>query len=282
MCICAIAWQLFEDKPLILLANRDEFFDRPTLPLHLWETIEQTSEKNCPILAGQDLTAGGTWLGLNPHNHRWAVILNFREIVKDKPTFSTSRGQIIRDFLQSGLSPYAFAKALKLTDFDGFNLIIGNREQAVMLNNKGVAPTILPTGLYGVSNGQPEGFEKSDFGESENWFKTERLRLKVRQEILPLIATGQDFLNQSFDVLADTLQAPHERLPNTGLSLEAELALSSIFIPPDRLGNLLGRYYGTRCSNVLWLTQTGFEFYEKTVKENSESFLTVHVAPPNF
>lgn len=261
MCICAVAWRLFDDKPLVLFANRDEFFERPTAPLGYWQ--------NSPIVAGQDLTAGGTWLGLNTHHHKWAVILNFRDIIKDKPNFSTSRGQIIRDFLGSELSPVQFANRLQLPAFDGFNLILGNREQAVMVNNKGYPVTVLPAGLYVVSNGQPDGFDKQ-----EAWFKTARLRMRVRQEILPLIETRQDFLSASFGVLADSTQAPVDDLPQTGLSSEAELALSSIFIPPDRLGKLFGRDYGTRCSSVLWLKDTGFEFYEQTFIATGERFLT--------
>lgn len=257
MCICAIAWQLFPDKPLVLLANRDEFFERPTASLHHWE--------NAPILAGQDLSAGGTWLGINTKNHKWAVILNYREIVKDKPNFITSRGQIISEYLQSSLSPLTFAKSLKLIEFDGFNLILGDKNQAVMLNNKGFPITILASGLYVLSNGQPEGFDKE-----QAWFKTERLRMKVRQEILPLIETGQDFVNASFKVLADDTQAPIEQLPQTGLSGEAELALSSIFIPPDRLNGLFSRKYGTRCSSILVIEDNGFNFYEKTFNKNGE------------
>ncbi len=86
--------------------------------------------------------------------------------------------------------------------------------------------------------------------------------------------TGQDFLPASSNVLADSTQAPSERLPQTGLSAEAELALSSIFIPSDRVGSLFGRGYGTRCSSVVWLTATGFEFYEKTFMPTGEPFLT--------
>lgn len=260
MCICAIAWKLFDDKPLVILANRDEFFARPTLPLHLWE--------NAPILAGQDLTAGGTWFGLNPSNQKWAIILNFREILKDRPNFSTSRGKIISEFLTNGLSPLQFAKGLNLQAYDGFNLVVGDSNQAVILNNKGFPMTPLTSGLCVLSNGQPEGLDKH-----ENWFKTERLRMKVRQELLPLIETGQDFLSASFTVLGDITQAPLQRLPITGLPHEAELALSSIFIPPNRLDNLFGQQYGTRCSSILVIKNKGYEFYEKTFTAEEE-FLT--------
>lgn len=263
MCICAIAWQILPNKPLVLLANRDEFFERPTAPLRHWD--------NTPIVAGQDLMAGGTWLGINSNNQKWAVILNFREIIKDKPHFITSRGQIISEYLQSQMSPLSYAKSLNLMEFDGFNLIVGDRTQAVMLNNKGFPITVLSSGLYTVSNGQPESLDKA-----ESWFKTEHLRRRVRQEILPLIAQNapqQDWVNASFNVLADTTQASVERLPDTGLSKVAEMALSSIFIPNDRLDTLFDQKYGTRCSSVLWLERESFRFYEKTFTDN-DAFLT--------
>ena len=254
MCIAALAWQLFDDKPLVLLSNRDEFLHRPTHPLHEWQLPNGDT-----IVAGQDEQAGGTWLGIDPNNGRWGVILNYREIVKDKPAFRTSRGQLILDYLTSGLSVRQFARQINLAAYDGFNLVIGDRQQAVMLNNKGYGIDVLAKGLYVLSNGQP----------NQAWFKTEKLRRRVRQELLPMIDEQMDWQALAFEILQDSEQAPVAQLPDTGLSSEAELALSSIFIPVNRLQPLLGHAYGTRVSTLLTITDTGFDMVERHRQDNT-------------
>ena len=259
MCIVALAWQLFEDKPLVLLSNRDEFLQRPTRALHEWQL--PNGQK---IIAGQDTQAGGTWLGIDPVHGRWGVILNYREIIKDKPVFATSRGQLILDYLSGEWSPLAFARQIDLPSYDGFNLVIGDRQQAVLLNNKGYGIEVLAKGLYVLSNGQP----------NTAWFKTEKLRRRVRQELLPLLAGHGDWQtanwkNVAFEILQDSERAPITQLPDTGVGMETELALSSIFIPANRLDKLLGNSYGTRVSSLLTITHTGFDMQEKNLENDT-------------
>ena len=254
MCIVALAWQLFEDKPLVLLSNRDEFLQRPTRALHEWQLPNGKK-----IIAGQDAQAGGTWLGLDPAHGRWGVILNYREIIKDKPVFATSRGQLILDYLSGEWSPLAFARQIDLPCYDGFNLVIGDRQQAVLLNNKGYGIEVLAKGLYVLSNGQP----------NKAWFKTEKLRRRVRQELLPLLAGHEKWQTLAFEILQDREQAPITQLPDTGLGIETELALSSIFIPANRLDKLLGSSYGTRVSSLLTITHTGFDMQEKNLENET-------------
>ena len=254
MCIVALAWQLFEDKPLVLLSNRDEFLQRPTRALHEWQLPNGKK-----IIAGQDAQAGGTWLGIDPVHGRWGVILNYREIIKDKPVFATSRGQLILDYLSGEWSPLAFARQIDLPCYDGFNLVIGDRQQAVLLNNKGYGIEVLAKGLYVLSNGQP----------NKAWFKTEKLRKRVRQELLPLLAEHEDWQPLAFEILQDREQAPITQLPDTGLGIERELALSSIFIPANRLDKLLGSSYGTRVSSLLTITHTGFDMQEKNLENDT-------------
>lgn len=251
MCIAAIAWQLFDDLPLVLLSNRDEFFERPTTPLHEWP--------DKPIVAGRDNKSGGTWLGIHQdkngaQNGRFAAVLNFRDGVQANE-FQRSRGELVSSFLQSELSPMAFARAIDLTDFAGFNLIIGDAKQAVMVNNRGYPPTPLHSGLYVLSNGQID----------EGWFKTERLRGRIRQELLPVIAksfseteiensTENAWQDIAFNILSDATTAPLSQLPDTGIDKTMEAALSSIFIKPTVFNfenNMLN--YGTRSQSVLTL-----------------------------
>ena len=218
MCIVALAWQLFESMPVVLLSNRDEFLNRPTLSAYQWQDE--------PIFAGRDDKSGGTWLGHHQmpnqqtfshqstshqtsdyqkimehvQNGRWAAVLNFRDGVQSTPE-QCSRGELVTQFLSSSLSPLAYARQIDLRAYAGFNLIVGDTRQAVVVNNRGYPPTPLPAGLHIFSNGQPES----------DWFKCERLRGRVRQEVLPLIAENSNieyWQQAAFMVLSDTTPAP--------------------------------------------------------------------------
>jgi uncharacterized protein with NRDE domain len=258
MCIVAIAWQLFDDLPLVLLSNRDEFLQRPTEPLHQW--------LDKPIYAGRDAQSGGTWLGIHQIKHqesqsavyqqngRWAGVLNFRDGVQASSD-ERSRGALVTDFLTSTLSPMAFARQISLQDYAGFNLIIGDSKQAVIVNNRGHAPTPLYAGLHVFSNGQPE----------ESWFKTERLRGRLRQEVLPLIGEDSSFeywQEAAFAVMSDSTSAPTDKLPETGVAIEIEQALSSIYIESAKLTGSSDRTlpnYGTRTQSILTLSVSNLD-----------------------
>ena len=250
MCIVAIAWQLFDELPLVLLSNRDEFLQRPTEPLHQW------ADK--PVYAGRDKQSGGTWLGIHQEqydnfyeqNGRWAAVLNFRDGVQASND-ERSRGELVTDFLTSTVSPMSFARQISLQDYAGFNLIIGDAAQAVIVNNRGHAPTSLYAGLYVLSNGQPE----------EGWFKTEKLRGRLRQEVLPLIAENsapEYWQEAAFAVMFDKTPAPENKLPETGVVKQIERALSSIYIEPIALFSMdvTVPTYGTRTQSILTLNQS--------------------------
>ena len=118
MCIVAIAWQVFDELPLVLLSNRDEFLQRPTEPLPQW------ADKH--IYAGRDKQSGGTWLGIHQEqygnfyeqNGRWAAVLNFRDGVQASND-ERSRGELVTDFLTSTVSPMNFARQISLQDYAG-------------------------------------------------------------------------------------------------------------------------------------------------------------------
>lgn len=243
MCIVAIAWQLFDELPLVLLSNRDEFLARPTEQLHQWP--------DQPIYAGRDSQSGGTWLGIYQQHHqqngRWAAVLNFRDGVQARAD-ERSRGELVTSFLTSTLSPMAFARQIKLRDYAGFNLIIGDSQQAVIVNNRGHAPTALHAGLHVFSNGQPD----------EGWFKTEKLRGRLRQEVLPLIAEDSSLAYwqaAALNVMSDSTSAPEEALPKTGIPKAIEQALSSVYIDAVALSNTDTPMpsYGTRTQSILTL-----------------------------
>ena len=258
MCIVAIAWQLFDELPLVLLSNRDEFLQRPTEKLHQWS--------DQPIYAGRDKQSGGTWLGIHQQsltdtvgeddtiyqqNGRWAAVLNFRDGVQASAN-ERSRGELVTHFLTSTLSPMAFARQIDLRNYAGFNLIVGDARQAVIVNNRGHASTPLHAGLHVLSNGQPE----------DSWFKTERLRGRLRQEVLPLIAEDSApayWQAAAFNVLSDNTKAPDDQLPDTGMSTELEQTLSSVYIEPVSFGNAdtSKPTYGTRTQSILTLNKNG-------------------------
>lgn len=242
MCIVAFAWHVLDDMPLCLISNRDEIYHRPSAVLHRWD--------NSSIIAGQDLQSGGAWMGVT-ESGRWAIVTNFRN-GRDKNQYSTSRGHLIQSFLESDLAPFRFAQQLEQQqqDYAGFNLFVGDREQAVYMSNRGEAPQLLANGVYVVSNGLM----------SEDWEKTKHLRKRFTQEFLPMLQqstiTESDLQYSVWDILEDERKIILDLLPDTGISVEMEELLSSTFIQSP--------IYGTRCSNFLRMTSKHWQWLEKS------------------
>ncbi|MEQ0922716.1 NRDE family protein [Acinetobacter schindleri] len=257
MCIVALAWRVLDDTPLCLISNRDEFYQRPTAALHAWQ--------NSPIIAGQDLQSGGTWMGVTAAG-RWAVITNFRD-GQDQKSYPTSRGHILQDFLESELTPIRFAQELekKQCDYAGFNLFVGDREQAVYMSNRGEAPQVLAHGVYVVSNGLL----------TEHWEKTRHLRKRFTQEFLPMMQhpdiPESDLYYAVWDILEDERNIIPELLPKTGISHELEQLLSSTFIQSPA--------YGTRCSNFLRMKTDEWQWLEKSQQGETAGQIVEQVIP---
>lgn len=257
MCIVALAWRVLDETPLCLISNRDEFYQRPTQALYEWE--------NSPIIAGQDLQSGGTWMGITASG-RWAVITNFRD-GNDKNNYPTSRGHIIQHFLESELKPIRFAQELekRQCDYAGFNLFVGDRDQAFYMSNRGEAPQVLAHGVYVVSNGLM----------SEDWQKTRHLRKRFTQELLPMLQypdmPESDLCYAVWDILEDERKIIPELLPKTGISHEMEQLLSSTFIQSP--------VYGTRCSNFLRMKTDEWQWLEKSQQGETAGQVVVQVIP---
>jgi len=179
-------------------------------------------------------------------------LTNFRQVpsLKPSPDLLRSRGLLVSEYLASNVSPLEFARQIELLRYEGFSLLLGTREQAVVVSNRGIAPTVLAAGLYVLSNALID----------EPWPKVERLRQRTTQEVLPLLQnklrTGQDWQAAAFEVLADSRIAEDEQLPQTGVGLEMERLLSSVFIASP--------IYGTRCSTLLSFDQKGYVLSEQT------------------
>jgi uncharacterized protein with NRDE domain len=230
VCLIALAYKVHPQFPFIIAANRDEFSDRPAEPAHFWGDAPH-------VLAGRDLKAGGTWLGIT-RTGRFAAITNYRDLRRPMPA-GPSRGTLVREALEGSIDPQGTGM------YAGFNLIYGPLQALRYHNNIEPADRALAAGIHGLSN---------HFLDTP-WPKV----VRATTELQRLIGEpGADLVNDLFALLADEAPAPDDRLPDTGLPLELERAASSIFIRSAG--------YGTRCSTVLLVDNKGHvRFEERTV-----------------
>ena len=228
MCLIVFAWKLLPECPLVLAANRDEFFDRPAQAAHWWDD-------HPVVYAGRDLQAGGTWLGVS-RSGRFAALTNIRK-GGERRSDVRSRGELVAGFLQSDVSAEAYLASVRerATDYNGFNLLLGDHQQSFWFTNEGDTDMRqLEPGIYGLSNGSLD----------TPWPKV----LRAKAQFSSLLCQGAPD-DAYFEMLSDTTRASDGRLPDTGVSLEWERLLSPICIEsPD---------YGTRASTLLRVDNGG-------------------------
>ncbi|OYT88820.1 MAG: hypothetical protein CFE43_20475 [Burkholderiales bacterium PBB3] len=241
MCILAWNWRPGSDLPLLLLGNRDEWYARPTQALHWWD-VAKGIEANTThrILAGRDLEAGGTWLGLSS-NGRLAALTNIRspEVLQ---TEAPSRGLLVAGFLQSTDSASAYLQTLQLqaADYKPFNLLVYDGETLQGFHSATGHIRPLQPGLGAVSN--------ADF--ETPWPKLVKLRQGLQQQV----AQNNLQTGTLLALLQDGQVADDAGLPHTGISLEWERALSATRIHTPA--------YGTRASSVVKMATQHIEFTE--------------------
>jgi uncharacterized protein with NRDE domain len=237
MCLAVVALDAHPDYALVVAANRDEFHARPTAPVHWW-----TDRPARDLVAGRDLQAGGTWLGV-ARSRRWAFVTNVRDGGARDPS-APSRGELVVRVLDD---PRNLASALDdargLPGYNGYNLIAGDLGDAMWTSNRAPALRSLARGVHGVSNAQLD----------TPWPKLER----VKSGVAAWARAGGDAFLPLFDLLADRVRASDDALPATGVPLDWERLLSSPFIVSPE--------YGTRSSTVLAMTRAG----EVTLHERS-------------
>lgn len=141
MCLIAIAVHASPRYPIVIAANRDEFYDRPTRPLHVWD-----DDPN--IAGGRDLRAGGTWLAVTRAG-RFAAVTNIRG--NNGPPNARSRGALVGDFVRSKIPPLAYAESIRAEDYAGFHLLAGDRESVAHIASD-VPARLLGDGIFAVSN----------------------------------------------------------------------------------------------------------------------------------
>ncbi|AWW31451.1 hypothetical protein DN752_15705 [Echinicola strongylocentroti] len=239
MCLITFNWRNHHRYKLILVANRDEFFGRPTAPLHQWEN---------GVYAGKDLKGGGTWMGLHPSG-KFAALTNYRDLdnLKEQPI---SRGKLVKDFLESDMAPKEYLERVKVKkdDYDGFNLLVGDGEQLWYYSNYAPSVEMVLPGLHGLSNALLD----------VPWKKV----VDGKRRLAKQIQLGGLSMKDLAAVQYSQVEDKPENLPKTGVTIEVEQALSAAFIR-DIQG------YGTvNVSVLLWGVDGEVRFLEQQVNKN--------------
>jgi uncharacterized protein with NRDE domain len=231
MCLLLLAWKADERFPLVLAANRDEFYERPTALAAWWD-------ENPQLLAGRDVRGGGTWLGLTARG-RVAALTNFREM-EPRRDDALSRGILVRDWLLSEAPAERFAERLAGEGFryNGFNLIFGDLRGELYFysNRSGLPPEPLAPGIHGLSNHLLD----------TPWPKVVRGRDGLRSLLGHNPGPDPEAL---LALLADRSVPDAAELPDTGVGLELERLLAPLFIHAP--------IYGTRCSTAILVDRHG-------------------------
>lgn len=224
MCLIAFAWNAHPDYRLVLAANRDELHARPSQDMHWWPDRPQ-------VLAGRDLTAGGTWLAMSRHG-RFATVTNYRE-GRPKRAGLKSRGDLVTGFVTGENSPASYVAGIDGKRYAGFNLLVGDRDALCYVSNRGDGPLELPPGVYGLSNAALD----------TPWTKL----IKTRDMLADLINDDSVDETRLMRILADRSVAPVAEIEQGDLSFELARAVTAPFIVTAE--------YGTRCTTVLtWTT----------------------------
>jgi uncharacterized protein with NRDE domain len=260
MCLIVFAWQVVPGVPLIAAANRDEYYDRATAAAGPWE-------ENPQIIAGRDLKAGGSWMGITTPEgpeaaatasftplkarccdgapapaadgsatpSRFAAITNIRAPLDHNPA-APSRGMLVSNFLSATMSAREYVEQIRpgAAAYNGFNLVLCDGKELVWFSNKGLDDPRngqpLAPGIYGLSNAVLDS----------PWPKV----LKTKAQFASLLCLGAPE-EAYFEMLADTACAPDQRLPETGVPRDVERMLSAVCIESPN--------YGTRSSTVVKL-----------------------------
>ncbi|WP_067848607.1 NRDE family protein [Nocardia lijiangensis] len=275
MCLVLIGWRAHPEYRLIVAANRDEFYIRPTESMRWWPEVPG-------LLAGRDTGAAGraegdppgTWLGttVGGSHARFAAVTNVRN-PNDQRVDARSRGALLMDFLRGGddgqpagelPSPEKYARAVAAApdDYNGYNLVVSDLAALWWHSNRSAnPPQPLAPGFHGLSNGTfVTSAEPAPGAELE---APQRIWPKVRDgltELRKVVESDPGALDRYFDVLSDRTEVPDDQLPHTGVPLEMERALSARFIA--------NRVHGTRASTVLLVRENGtFEMAERSYGE---------------
>ncbi len=234
MCLIAIAFRAHPASPLVVAANRDEWRDRPASPATWWSDAPD-------VLAGRDLEAGGTWLGVT-RGGRFAAITNFRD-PSERHAGGRSRGELVSGYLLGHEPPEVFLESVarRAHEYRGFNLLVGGPDRLFYFGSREGDVRAVEPGVHALSNHLLD----------EPWAKVRR----ARDAMTAALASDDD--EPLFTLLSDTTPVPDDDLPDTGVGVEWERRLSPALI--------LGADYGTRASTVVRFDRAGtIRFEERT------------------
>jgi len=247
MCLIILSYRMHARYPLILAANRDEFYERPSAPVSLWHDAPD-------LIAGRDLKSGGTWLGITKKG-RLAAVTNYREPGSFREN-APSRGWLVKDFLCGQEEPKAYLKktAERMDQYNGFSLILGDTSSIYYFSNRGDMLELSP-GMYGLSNRLLD----------TAWPKINR----GKEALGSLLSKADNPLPEDiFSILSDQSKPVDNELPETGVGLEWERILSSIFITSP--------VYGTRSSSVIMIDRKNHVmFIEKIFNGKPDPWMVV-------
>ena len=229
MCLILFSYCMHPDYRLILAANRDEFYNRPTAPLGYWK-------EHPDVLAGRDLKSNGTWLGVT-RTGRIAAVTNYR----DPNTYrqnAPSRGILVSEYLTGNSNPAQYLKTINKIGhtFNGFNLIAGDGSELYYCSNRATGIQKLKPGIYGISNHLLD----------TAWPKVTKGKAQLRAQ---LMGKEEVEIEKIWRVLSDRSPALDTELPDTGVGLQWERILSPVFITSQD--------YGTRSSSIVLIEKSG-------------------------
>ncbi len=231
MCLIALAYKQHPNYPFLLSANRDEFYKRPARAAHYWDEHPQ-------LLAGRDIEAGGTWLGMTTSG-QFAAITNYREEGSIGKTYPLSRGELSRNFLTGNQPAEAFLESIRDNDksYAGFNLLLMDDTGLFCYSNRDSNIMTLEPGLYGLSNHQID----------TPWPKVKRAK-SCFEETLKHNEVSHD---QLFLTISDSRPVGEDELPEINFDMDIEWAkqVSAQFIKSED--------YGTRASTTILINKQG-------------------------
>ncbi|MBL7869972.1 MAG: NRDE family protein [Cyclobacteriaceae bacterium] len=249
MCLIFLSLNQHPVYKLIIAANRDEFYVRKTAQASFWEDHPS-------IIGGRDLEASGTWMAMNK-NGRISLVTNYRDPANINP-HAPSRGQLVSNYLTNEETPSEYLISLlpNMKQYNGFNLLVGSANELWYLSNYKTGIQKLESGIYGLSNHLLD----------TPWPKVERGKKNFKD------AVSMDNFNGEvlFELLHDDQRAADSQLPETGVGLERERALSAMFIKM--------KGYGTRCSTVVLVDKQNRVLYSErtyhveTFKHKTQSY----------
>lgn len=260
MCILFFAIEQHPRFPVVICANRDEFHQRPTQIMHWWPETQDNKGDQLPILAGKDLQAGGTWLGLNPQG-RFSALTNYRQ-PQSFDNSKKSRGDLVINALSKPTSKIT-EQLLKTTNqYNGFNLVVGQLNNLMCFDSVTKKQQTLSSGYHSLCNGALDDiWPKMALGQNQ---LANAISANLTQNL-----SQTSLVEHLFTLMQNEQQASENGLPNTGLSIDWEQKLSSIFIVSPE--------YGTRTTNIIILDdQKNIYVYDQSYNAQGTPYKRQH------